>query len=368
MLLKDAHVLCYRLFDIGDEIDLERCRLLVANQGESVRRLQLKREGAEYLQLSNPPLAIDIGTRELTVSDEKHAVQLSARLFDFGAVSIQARVPVHTPLSIGALIPFADALYDSEAVTAMCQREVERLEKVLAEAIQKPHHWSQSEAYSVIWVTGLGQSLVASEVLKEPALPRLLLGEVIEPDLSLSESAEVLKHHFSYGRHDLAVIEWNAALVIEPSGSEDILDMLEMANAQLLQLRYYDEVLDSALSRSYDDIGRPSRVPLIFSPYTRNVRELMRTLIELSEFIERAENAIKIVGDVYLARVYESALDQFRIPEWTAQVSRKHRLLQQTYALLKGEVDTSRTLTLEVMVVLLILFEVVMASSKWFGH
>lgn len=87
----------------------------------------------------------------------------------------------------------------------------------------------------------------------------------------------------------------------------------------------------------------------------------MLRVIELSEFLERIENALKIVGDVYHARVYEAAVRQLRVDRWSQQVSRKHRLLQQTYGLLKGEVDTDRSLMLEVMVVLLIVLEVVVA-------
>ena len=81
----------------------------------------------------------------------------------------------------------------------------------------------------------------------------------------------------------------------------------------------------------------------------------MLTLIELSEFIERVDNSLVIVADVYLGRVYEAAVRQLRIAEWQVQVSRKQQLLAQTYGLLKGEVDTGRALTLEVMVVILIL-------------
>ena len=121
------------------------------------------------------------------------------------------------------------------------------------------------------------------------------------------------------------------------------------------------------MSRVYDVIGQ-RRGSLLSSPYKELLRGLMLTLIELSEFIERIENALKIVGDVYLARVYEGAVTQLRINQWTEQVTRKHRLLQQTYGLLKGEVDTSRALTLEVMVVVLILLEIVMALARVTGH
>ncbi len=357
MQLSQSQVLCYRLFDVGDEIDLEQCRTLI----EKARRVTLEREGSEYLQLSNPPLAIDLGIKNLMVADVQLPVQVGARVFDFGAISIQLRVPVLDGVTFDDLIPFADALYDSKDVDALAASEAQRLEQLLRPAIEMPHRWNQSEAYSVLWVRSAAGDTLASDVLAEPALARLLLGENKEKQLSALETHEVLRHHFSYGLRDLTVIEWNAALVMDPSGSEDIFDLLEMANAQLLQLRYYDEVLDGALRTSYDEIGKSRRSPLLFSPYSKHLRTLMRRLIELSEFIERAENAIKIVGDVYLARVYQSALEQLRIPEWTQQVSRKHRLLQQTYGLLKGEVDTARALTLEIMVVVLFIFEIVMA-------
>ena len=47
-----------------DEIDLERVRQLIKHES---RRLTLKREGSQYVQLSNPPLAIDLGARSLTL-------------------------------------------------------------------------------------------------------------------------------------------------------------------------------------------------------------------------------------------------------------------------------------------------------------
>ena len=39
---------------------------------------------------------------------------------------------------------------------------------------------------------------------------------------------EVLEHHFSYTPNDLVVVEWNAAFVYEPTGSEDVVDLLEI--------------------------------------------------------------------------------------------------------------------------------------------
>jgi hypothetical protein len=364
--LQDAEFHCTRIFDVADTIALEGCRALISAGAVEIRRLSLRREGSEYIQLSDPPLWVDLGNRTLCVAGSSSVVRLSATLFHHGAISISVRVPVARGSSIEELIPVADELYDSKALDALALEEVGKLRKTLASTFEDAHLWDQNEGYTVIFVRAIDGGLTAEQVLASPGLARLLLGEVKERELSAGEEREVLEHHYSYTPQDLAIVEWNAAFVYEPSGSTDIVDLLEIANAQLLELRYYDHVLDVELQRIYDVVGeKPGS--LLFSPYKRALRSQMQTLIELSEFLERVENALKIVGDVYLARVYEAGLQQLRISRWSEQVSRKHRLLMQTYGLLKGEVDQGRALTLEGLVVLLILIEIVMALFRA-GH
>ncbi len=366
--LHQAAALCYRLFDVSDEIDLERCRTLIDQGGASTERLSLRGEGSAYIQLSNPPLSVGLGTRRVMLAGAERELALGARIFDHGAISIQVRVPLEDGTTLEALIPLADTLYDSTELDALALAELEKLRQVLSPAMQGPHLWEKNEGYTVLTARKL-EGATPDQVAAEPALARLLLGETQAKRLSRFETDEVLKHAFAYSDDDLAVVEWNAAFVYEPSGSADIADLLEIANAQLLELRYYDHVLDAELTRTYDVIGGESPGgSLLFSPYQRLLRELMRTVIELAEFLERIENVIKIVGDVYLARVYEGALVQLRVRQWSEQVGRKHRLLKETYQLLKGEVDTGRALTLETMVVILILFEIVMALVKVTGH
>jgi hypothetical protein len=363
--LLDADMLCTRIFDVADTINLEGCRALISSGGADIRRLSLRREGSEFIQLSDPPLLVDLGTRTLTVQGTHREVKVSAALFNHGAISISVRVPVPKGTTLEELIPVADELYDSKLLDALALEEVSKLRKLLAPHFESPHLWDQTEGYTVIFVREIEGKPTGEEVLASPSLARLLLGE--KETLSAQEEREVLGHHFSYTPHDLAVFEWNASFLYEPTGSEDIVDLLEIANSQLLELRYYDNVLDAELSRMYEVVGQRSP-SLLFSPYKRLARELMKTLIELSEFIERVENALKIVGDVYLARVYEGAMKQLRITQWSEQVTRKHRLLQQTYGMLKGETDTGRALTLESMVVVLILFEILMAMFRMGGH
>jgi hypothetical protein len=360
VVIEQGQVLCYRIFDIAQEIDLFRAQEALSR---AVRRMKLTRAGSEYLQLPDPPLTVELGRRMLPLGDGPVEVEALARVFAHGAASIILRVPIPGGTSLNGLIPLADELFDSPAVDALARELVTQLRRDLAPAETRGHLWDQSESYTIIYSSRLRGDPPASQVLATADLGRLLLGEREAHPLSAQEQAEVVKASFSYTERDLAVIDWNGAFVYEPSGSQDVPDVLEICNAQLLELRYYDDVLDRNIKAVYDGLETPPPgwKRLFRSPYRRLARRVMLTLLEMSEFIERVENSLKIIGDFYLARVYEGAVKRLRIRQWQASVTRKQDMLGKVYALLKGEVDTDRGLTLEAAIVLLIVVDIVLA-------
>ncbi|MBI3182863.1 MAG: hypothetical protein HYZ28_12060 [Myxococcales bacterium] len=365
LLFQRGAVLCYRIFDIASEVNLERAQALLAQDG---RRLKLGRAGSEYLQLLNPPLTIELPRKSLPVRSGAVTVDVSARVFGYGAASVILRVPIEPGTSLERLIPLADELYDSAAVDSIAADSIAQLRQMLAPALEDSHLWGQSESYTVVFAERIEGNPSPAKLLAEADLARLLLGEAGERPLSERERADVLEHHFSYTEDDLVVVDWNAAFVYEPTGSGDIPDLLEIANAQLLEFRYYDDVLDSQLADIYRQMASQRRGwrSILWSPYKVLARKVLVTLMELNEFIERVENSLKIIGDFYLAKVYEAAVKQLRIGAWQASVTRKQRTLAQTYELLKGEVDTDRALTLEATIVLLIVGEILFAVlSVW---
>ncbi|HKD41710.1 MAG TPA: hypothetical protein VKB87_15620 [Myxococcaceae bacterium] len=366
LIFRRAFVLCYRIFDVADEISLESALRLLA---QDTRRLKLSREGSEYLLFANPPLSVELGKRSLGLRSRAAAVDVLARIFDHGAISVILRVPVAPSTSIEDLVFLADELYDSPAVDELAREQLEGLRRLLAPVFEGPHLWEQSESYTIIFAEEVDGHPTAAQLVERGAdLARLLLGER-EP-LSDREVGEVIQHRFSYRESDLAVVDWNSAFVYEPSGSPDIPDVLEICNAQLLELRYYDDVLDGHIRQIYEQVRRKHRGwwSLFRSPYRLLARRAWATLLEVSEFIERVENSLKIIGDFYLARVYEAAVRRLRIPVWQSNVTRKQQILAQVYQLLKGEVDTDRSLTLEVAIVILIISELLLALASLFSR
>jgi hypothetical protein len=365
LIVEQGFLHAYRVFDVADEIDLDQA---VKLSKTAAVRLKLQREGSQYLEMPNPPVAFLLGNHPLGLKGGPVSAEVVARLFDHGAVSVQVRIPIAAGTSLAALVEVADEVYDSRGVDELSRAQADALCTQIALAMKSAHTWEGSESYHVVFVERFRTRPTSEEVLADASLARLILGETGAKKLSGHEHYDVTKHSFSYFEDDLAVVDWNSAFVYEPSGSRDIPDVLEIATAQLLELRYYDALLDRRLAHLYDEMEKRRRLSSLFrSEYSVLRREVMVLMLEVAEFTERVENSLKVVGDFYLARVYQAAVHRFRIPAWGESVDRKEALVAQIYELLNGEVEHGRMLVLEVTIVVLILAEILMGIAKLLG-
>lgn len=363
-----GRILCFRILDIGDEVLLDLAERTMA-RADDAKRLKLSRAASMALVFKSPPLDVSLGTRPLTfIADAGPLeVSVSARVFDHGNVSVRFELPIAPGTHLAELVPLCDELYESELLSEEARRDALALVARLGASVVRPHTWADVETYAVIYVEELEGHPTGRQVLQTDEVPKLLLGERSPRPLADAHKAEMLRHAYSYLDDDLVLIDWDSAFVLEPSGSRDLADVLELGCGQLQGMRYYDQLMDVELARIYDDVeraGRGGAVQLLWSPYDRVAREVHERWLDMTEVTERVEASIKVVGDFYLARVYRGALERFRVPEWQRAVYRKQQLIAQVYALLKGQIDVRRSMLLELTIVLLIVFEIVMALAS----
>jgi hypothetical protein len=204
----------------------------------------------------------------------------------------------------------------------------------------------------------------AIELMAQVDLAPLLSGE--QRALSESARADLLRNRFSYYADDLVILTWDRAFIYEPRGDSDVADVLEVANAQLLEMRYYDELLDDELPRMYDlvETARRGTNVLAARRYAFLARKFYTLVAEVTELTERVDNALQVTEDVYLARIYAAALDLFRVATVSAAVDRKLSIIRDTYAALYDEASSSRSELLEIAIVVLIVVEVVLALLR----
>ncbi|MBX6316192.1 MAG: hypothetical protein IRY99_25265, partial [Isosphaeraceae bacterium] len=184
--------------------------------------------------------------------------------------------------------------------------------------------------------------------------------------LSPEEVKEATRLHLSYTRDDLVVLDWAAAFVADRDCA-DTLQVIEFANVQLLEFRHIDDRLDDRLEAAYRQIRPPRRGRWPAAPWrshrvaVRNVRELE---IEATSLFERADNALKLIGDQYLSRIFGLASTRFHLIEWQQSIRRKLETVGDVYDLLVQQSGGWRMEFLEITIVVLIALEILLALLR----
>src|SRR5947208_972509 len=119
-----------------------------------------------------------------------------------------------------------------------------------------------------------------------------------------------------------------------------------------------DQQLDDALDESYETLSR-RRYGLWLPGSTRaDLRRIGQLQVDNAVLFEGVNNALKLLGDQYLARVYRLVSDRFHLAEWDASILRKLQSLESIYQKLSDEAANRRTETLEWIVIVLIAVEI----------
>src|SRR5690606_24370141 len=191
---------------------------------------------------------------------------------------------------------------------------MERGSRVFGGALERPEGSSGiEEDYLVTTVQRFDRSMTGEELLRTVDIAGLLTGEA--RPLAESTRREYLRYVFTYYPDDLVALSWDHAFVWDAAGESDTADVLEGANAQLLALRYYDELLDQDLTLIDDSVEDPRAglASLSRRRFSRLARTIYSRVAEVTEIVERIDNALIVTEDVYLARIYGAALELFRV-------------------------------------------------------
>ena len=345
-------------FDVGYEIDLPRAQALVS-EGERETTMPRRRAAPAHLAYATPPVRAPLGTREVRVGSTIVTATASARIHEFGAVTILLQSPLDCALE--ALPELTSTLAGVGPMEIAARELLERLHERIRPTVTKPGLNPFVEDYYVIQVDRLEPPATVPELL---AQGRRILASALRCEaspLSDAETDEVFRTQLSYYPDDLVVTEWNVALVIDDVDFADTVNVLEYLNVQLLELRFYDDVLERYMAETFALATAPARGwPLLHRPYRRAVTELAAIRLDVAGIIERVHNALKLAGDLYLAKIYTRTADRLALRAWEESVGRKLDVLQQSHALLIERVTNARSEALEVIIIVLIALEIVL--------
>ena len=346
---------CYALFayDAGLAINLDESerRITALTQRAAIRH---KRRAPRYFEYRPAPLRVTQEREPLAVGAFRTTPSVEAVLYDFGAVSVTYQIPLAGPLV--HLITLAEELYESAVLLADSRRWVEHLLATIAPAVTRPELTDFVETYVIFEIGAFRPPCPPAELYTTHAqeVARILRSE--RAPLSAQEVNDALGHRISFGADDVTLIDWDAALIADRD-AEDVRAVLEFANVELLEMRYLDQQLDDALDESYDTLSR--RDGLWLPGATRaDLRRIGQLQVDNAVLFEGVNNALKLLGDQYLARVYRLVSERFHLAEWDASILRKLQTLESIYQKLSDQSANRRTEALEWIIIALIAAEI----------
>jgi hypothetical protein len=343
-------------FDIGLSIDLAGAKQQLAGLTEAAT-IKHKGHAPTYFQFDPAPLHMTKEISPLEIEGRRTGTSADLTIYDFGGLSVSHTIPFAGGFE--ALIELSCALAQTDVFQRDSRRHVDELLAVIATAVDRANVASPSEDYLIFAVEEVDGAAGVEDLWNRhgASIARLLRSE--RDELSDQEIADALATRVSFGRADVAIVDWSAALLVDRE-PDDVRAVLEFANLQLLEVRFLDAALDRALDRSYEVVSKPRRLGAL-GPSGWSRRDLARIggfEVEGAILFERVGNAIKLVGDQYLARVYRAASQRFRLAEWNAGILRKLETIESLYRKVSDRASGARAEALEWIIIALIAIEV----------
>jgi hypothetical protein len=350
-------------YDVGFAVDLNKAASLLTGDGPQRETLKHSRRAPKYFEYQPAPLRVSRTGSPVTIGNFTTQPVIEALVYDFGAISVSFSITLSG--AIDGLLPLSSSLYENAALLAESRRVVDDLVRLLAPAITKPDVTQLVEDYIVFdvdeWTLPRGQESLHGWITDCGSL----IARVLRSDLELLSKQEIddaVSCRISYADADAALIDWNAALLFGRE-MQDVTAVLEFANVELLEMRFLDDQLDRALGDAYESSQRATRLGF-FDGRGADLRRISRLQIDSAVLFEGVNNALKLLGDVYLSRVYRLAAGRLHLPEWDASIIRKLGTLDSIYGKLSDRQANRRMEILEWIIIGLILFEVVMSFVR----
>lgn len=353
-----GRILVYRVFDIGEEVDLEKTEKILVESAASRSKFRLKKINQQAVIVSNDPLSISLGSFQLDKGNSLYNAEISAKIWDFGTLSLTFEFTIPSAMSIDELKNYSSAIQECDELDSYARSKARELSLQIQSAMAKMNEWEVFEDYVLYFVEKFEHEIEdASILLNREDVAGLILNEDHEL-LSNQIKERIYESKLQYYKNDLAVIDWNSGFIVEPSGSMDIPDVIEFALNQLLEMRYYDDLLDKKLRELYSATELKD-MSLFSTRYRDLALEAGQKYIEIAEIVESVENSLKVIGDLYHSVIFRMASKKFRFTDWQSSIDNKLENLADLSKLLLDNINHQKSLVLDITIIIIISLELI---------
>jgi hypothetical protein len=355
-VIKEGVVYVLFAYDVGLSIALDVAEKRVKSMSERAP-IRHQRRAPKYFDFQPIPLRVTQVSPPHKIGTFTTSPAVETVLYDFGAVCVTYQIPITGPFS--ELRSLSETLYDNELLLADSRRLVDELLSGISTSVNRPSVSNFYEDYVIFQVREFDSPDAHRRLLTEN---ELLVAQILRADDDLRSEQEVkdaLLCQISYGAEDLTLVDWVSALVFAKT-ADDTRAVLEFGQVQLLELRHLDHQLDASLDRCYEALSRSTQkrfhLPTATSDDMRAIGQLQ---VESAVLFEGINNALKLLGDQYLARLYEQVTARYHLDAWDESILRKLRTLESIYTKIEDAQSSARLEFLEWIVIVLIALELV---------
>ncbi len=233
------------LYDVCEEIDLDSLRAILGVQAR--REPSFRHPSPEYVRFERPSRSAATSADHARFGSR---LQGELNYYEYGVVSIKLERPFQADWS--QLNALSNRWMTSPELESQAVQTVRRCLDQAHSALINPHENWLSEDYYIIHLKETEPAVSADQLIAEHGgeIARIVRGE--QAELSAAETEEILGSRMSYYPDDLLVVGWTAAFIHDTAeDAAPTIQLLEYANTQLLEFRYYDSVLSQLLRDVY---------------------------------------------------------------------------------------------------------------------
>ena len=341
------------LYDVCEEIDLDALRAILGVSAP--REPRIRHPSPEYVRFERPPVVQQI---DAIILEDGNRLQGELNYYEYGVVSIKLELPFHADWQ--QLADLSSRWMANPEPEARALQTVRRCLNGAHATLIKPHENWLSEDYYIIHLKDTTKpALTAAELIAEHGseIARIVRGE--QAELSREETEEILGSRLSYYPGDLLVVGWTAAFIHDTTeDAVPTIQLMEYANTQLLEFRYYDAVLSQLLKGVYRSLEKKGGF-LTRWRLASQAQHLNTIRLDIRELTERVDTSIKFLSDMFSARLYRLAAKKVGVDDYRRLVDGKLHTAGELYEFMMDQFHQSRAFVLEVLVVIILLIELV---------
>ncbi len=331
-------IIFFYAYDVGDDIDLEmiKSQHLVPTYSTPLsvrfknyhlpisyhlRGPNLISEGEGYEQFNTPD------TTEIMRIDDDTNLHLQPQCF------VLSKIHGFGVLSYCYRIPFAGTLSKLKKRLIELKSEYDQLSDMYAYetfkkihgAIVSPQFCNLKNDYFTVHISPQRSSFSSEKLMETYGgdIASLLRLEVNQ--LSFYQQDTILRSRTGYYGDELMVIDSGGAFVYDDT-CYDSMELFDFVTVQLLELQYFDRLLDRRLHTFYN-----APLEMFSGRNASSIVDLARLRVDISVITERLENSIRMAGDEYYADIYERLVKKLSIDQWREAVQRKLDIIRDLY-------------------------------------